>query len=86
VGGPRRANYRRVNLVTALNTLTLTQSALMGLSESAEVVSRSCGVTGIIFGAVSAVIGLRMAAAKPPAPRPPSPANKNGAEHGHMEE
>jgi len=62
---------RRVNLVTALNTLTLTQSALMGLSESAEVVARSCGVTGIIFGAVSAVIGLRMAAKPPRQTSPP---------------
>jgi hypothetical protein len=50
---------KRINLVTALISLVLTQSALLGMSGT-ENAAKYCGWTGLIFGAVSAVIGLHM--------------------------
>jgi divalent metal cation (Fe/Co/Zn/Cd) transporter len=50
---------KRVSLVTALISLVLTQSALLGLTETENVV-QYCGWTGLIVGGVSAIIGLSM--------------------------
>jgi hypothetical protein len=54
---------KRINLVTALISLVLTQSALLGL-ETVENAARYCGWTGLIFGGVSAMIGLSMAVSR----------------------
>jgi hypothetical protein len=53
------AAAKRINLVTALISIVLTESALLGMSE-VENAARYCGWTGLIFGAVSAAIGLLM--------------------------
>jgi hypothetical protein len=50
---------KRINLVTALISLVLTQSALLGI-EGTPNAARYCGWTGLIFGGISAIIGLHM--------------------------
>jgi len=53
------AAAKRINLVTALISLVLTQSALLGMGHTANA-ARYCGWTGLIFGGVSAAVGLLM--------------------------
>jgi hypothetical protein len=50
---------KRINLVTALISLVLTESALLGL-ESTPNAANYCGWTGLIAGTVSVVVGLHM--------------------------
>jgi hypothetical protein len=53
------AAAKRINLVTALISIVLTQSALLSLNE-VENAARYCGLTGIVFGSVSAIAGALM--------------------------
>jgi len=53
------AAAKRVNFVTALISLVLTQSALLGLDHIANA-ARYCGWTGVVLGGVSAIVGLLM--------------------------
>jgi hypothetical protein len=50
---------KRINLVTALISLVLTQSALLGMSGTENAV-KYCGWAGLVFGGVSAIIGISM--------------------------
>jgi hypothetical protein len=50
---------KRTNLVCSLISLVLTQFVLLSLTET-ENAARYCGYTGLIIGAVSAVIGVQM--------------------------
>jgi hypothetical protein len=50
---------KRTNLVCALISLVLTQSALLALTET-ENAAHYCGYTGLIFGTVSTLIGAQM--------------------------
>jgi divalent metal cation (Fe/Co/Zn/Cd) transporter len=54
---------KRISLVTALISLVLTESALLGLEKTSEV-ARNCGFTGLIFSGVSLLIGLQMILSK----------------------
>jgi len=53
------AAAKRINLVTALISLVLTQSVLLGLNHTANA-ARYCGWTGVALGGVSAIVGLLM--------------------------
>jgi hypothetical protein len=48
------------NLAASLISIVLTQSALLEIS-NVENTARYCGYTGLIFGGLSAAIGIRMA-------------------------
>lgn len=50
---------KKINLVTALVSVVLTQSALLGLS-GVENAARYCGWVGLLFGGISAIVGLLM--------------------------
>jgi hypothetical protein len=52
-------SVKRINLVSALVSLVLTESALLGI-EGVSNAARYCGWTGLICGGISAIIGLSM--------------------------
>ncbi|MCL2478657.1 MAG: hypothetical protein FWF22_04090 [Treponema sp.] len=56
---PLLEGIKLINIATSLISLVLTQTALMSLSQSAGV-TFYCGLTGVIFGTVSAGIGTYM--------------------------
>jgi hypothetical protein len=53
------AAAKRISFVTALISIALTQSALLGLSE-VENAARYCGWVGLLLGGVSAMVGAQM--------------------------
>lgn len=54
---PLIEGMRLISLATSLISLVLTQTALMSLSQEAGA-TFYCGLTGVIFGSISAIIGM----------------------------
>lgn len=49
-----------VNLASALISLVLTQTALMSFAQKGELNTMHIGISGLLFGIISAIIGLNM--------------------------
>jgi divalent metal cation (Fe/Co/Zn/Cd) transporter len=57
---PAMEAIKMTNLVASLISIVLTQSALLEINH-VDNIARYCGYTGLIFGGLSAAIGIRMA-------------------------